>query len=153
MKKLMLVAVLLAAVSFAVPPKGGCVPVLAGCCIGPRVGLEMNEGTKIKGDEWLGLAGSILVGVNVSPYMAGYQAFVGETMNEQKADQRLGGPMIKAKAPESAGGCGPALASFCMGPRLGLEMNDGRKQNEANAGPQPPADSGALALIIGPPSL
>ena len=126
MKKLILVTVLLAAVSFAVPPKGGIVPCLSTCCLGPRVGLEMNEGTKVKSDEWLGLIGGMLVGVNVSPYMAGYQAFTGESMNEQKVDQRLGGPMIKASAPKATGGCGPALGSFCLGPRVGLEMNDGR---------------------------
>ncbi|HOW27709.1 MAG TPA: hypothetical protein PK876_04305 [Elusimicrobiota bacterium] len=35
--------------------KGGCGPFFASCCLGPRIGLEMNEGKEIKVIEWLRL--------------------------------------------------------------------------------------------------
>jgi hypothetical protein len=34
---------------------GGCGPFFASCCLGPRVGLEMNEGKPINVLEWLRL--------------------------------------------------------------------------------------------------
>ena len=37
--------------------KGGCSPMFASCCLGPRIGLEMNEGAPIKGYEWLNIIG------------------------------------------------------------------------------------------------
>jgi len=37
--------------------KGGYAPFFGSCCLGPRIGLEMNEGVAIKGYEWLNLIG------------------------------------------------------------------------------------------------
>lgn len=35
--------------------KGGTTPCLVGCCLGPRIGLEYNEGKEIETSEWLEL--------------------------------------------------------------------------------------------------
>tara|TARA_B100002003_G_scaffold229836_1_gene239497 strand:+ start:852 stop:1265 length:414 start_codon:yes stop_codon:yes gene_type:complete len=35
--------------------KGGVVPAAVSCMVGPRVGLEMNEGIPVETTEWLGL--------------------------------------------------------------------------------------------------
>lgn len=129
-KKIYIVLCLLILVStfvYSKPPKGGFVPCLSTCCLGPRVGLEMNEGTKVTNDEWLGLISGILLGVNVNTYMSSYKAFTGESMNEIKDREKIGGPLITASQPKETGGFVPALASCCLGPRIGLEMNDGRK--------------------------
>jgi len=42
--------------------EGGAGPCLASACIGPRVGLEMNEGKKIQTSEWIGLGGKLITG-------------------------------------------------------------------------------------------
>ncbi|MEK7275060.1 MAG: hypothetical protein AAB296_02820 [Candidatus Desantisbacteria bacterium] len=33
--------------------KGGMTPAFASCCLGPRIGLELNEGTPIRTEEWV----------------------------------------------------------------------------------------------------
>lgn len=33
--------------------KGGVTPGMASCCLGPRIGLEMNEGIPIRTEEWI----------------------------------------------------------------------------------------------------
>ncbi len=107
--------------------KGGMGPCLATCCLGPRVGLEMNENTDIRSDEWIGVLTSVLFAINTDIFMSGYKAAVGHSMNDERRRDRLGGPEIKAAGPKKQGGFGPMLASCCLGPRIGLEMNDGRK--------------------------
>ncbi|MDI6839988.1 MAG: hypothetical protein QMD71_03895 [bacterium] len=47
--------------------KGGCMSGLVGCLIGPRVGLELNEGKPVETTEWLRL---ILIGVLINDYQA-----------------------------------------------------------------------------------
>ena len=43
--------------------KGGCGPFFASCCLGPRIGLELNEGVAIQGYEWFNLIGiGVLIG-------------------------------------------------------------------------------------------
>jgi hypothetical protein len=121
---LIIITLFIPTVAFA---KGGMGPCLATCCLGPRVGLEMNEDTDIRGDEWNGLLWSLLLGINTNLYMSTYKAGIGKSMNDEKERERLGGPMIEAKAPKHEGGCGPMFGSFCLAPRIGLEMNDGRK--------------------------
>ena len=62
--------------------------------------------------------------------LEGYQAFEaynGKSMNEVRKEERLGGDMISANRTAEVGGPMPFLASCCLGPRVGLEMNDGRK--------------------------
>lgn len=117
---------IICSVANAKPPKGGAAPCLATCCLGPRVGLEMNEGTKVSNDEWFGVLTSLLLGINTNTYMSSYKAFTGESMNELKESENLGGPTINATVPQDTGGFTPCIASFCLGPRIGLELNDGR---------------------------
>ncbi len=127
MKKILVLVMAICAVAFAVPPKGGCAPLLATCCFGPRVGLEMNEGTRLRTVEQQYL-----------PYTPGHYAYIsdalwgpftGETMNDIRDREKLGGLPVKSKAltPEQSGGCGPLAASCCLGPRVAYEMNDNRK--------------------------
>lgn len=125
MKKI-LVLVLIAAlflptVAFA---KGGVAPCLATCCFGPRTGLEMNEGSSIRMTEWLSLVpfvNYIVLGLNA------YDGYNGKTMAQVAAKESLGGARVQATAPAKKGGIVPGLVSFCWGPRVGFEMNEGRK--------------------------
>jgi hypothetical protein len=105
--------------------KGGINPLLATCCIGPRVGLEMNEGTKIRDIEWIGFIGGLVF----SPLRLAYtiDPVTGKTMDEVRAKENLGGNPIYAKEPKQKGGFVPFLGACCLGPRVGLELNDGRK--------------------------
>ena len=99
-KKLVLLFVLsafccLMAVS-AAQAKGGAGPCLASCCLGPRIGLEMNEGEKVEMLEILRLVPIInIYAILYVSYDYGYQA---------------------------AGGKG-FLASCCLGPRVGGELD------------------------------
>lgn len=127
MKKLLgviLVATTLLSIAFSAT-KGGVGPCLATCCIGPRVGLEMNEGTKIRNMEWVAFIGGMVFGpirlVNV------IDPVTGKTMDEVRAKENLGGNPILAKEPKQKGGFIPLLGACCLGPRVGLELNDGRK--------------------------
>jgi len=47
--------------------KGGCMSGLVGCLIGPRVGLELNEGKPVETTEWLRLVG---IGALINDYEA-----------------------------------------------------------------------------------
>ena len=76
--------------------KGGGGPFLASCCLGPRVGLELNEGQQVRTVEWVILASNI-VGIPVGQVWAGSEGW-------------------KAAGP---GGC---LANVCIGPRVGNEL-------------------------------
>ncbi len=75
----------LAITSFA-GDKGGIGPCCASLCLGPRVGLEMNEGKKIRTLEWLHL-------VPVVGYIAiifeTYEAYTGKTMSEVASAESL----------------------------------------------------------------
>ena len=126
MKKILLGLCLLATMSSALLAKGGCGPFLASCCIGPRVGLEMNEGTDIRSTEWIGFVSNLVI-TPVGNIVYGFDPATGKSMNEVRGKENLGGPAIKAQAPKNKGGLGPFLAGFCLGPRVGLELNDGRK--------------------------
>jgi len=56
MKKLLVIVCICLVATFAFgAEKGGIVPGLASCCLGPRVGLEMNEGKPIETMEIIGL--------------------------------------------------------------------------------------------------
>lgn len=75
----------LLSVAFAAD-KGGLAPCLATCCFGPRAGLEMNEGRKIRIVEWITLvpyAGSI------ARLYIGFEAMQGKTMSEIAAEEKL----------------------------------------------------------------
>jgi len=74
--------------------KGGAVPMLASCCIGPRVGLEMNEGKEILMYEWFRFIP--YVGQIIMAYGTGYQA----------------------------AGFNGFMASCCLGPRVGSQLNE-----------------------------
>ncbi|MDI6793713.1 MAG: hypothetical protein QME81_12760 [bacterium] len=77
--------------------KGGAGPFFGSCCVGPRIGLEMNEGVEVELMEVLRLAPYVggLIHLYVS-YDYGYKA---------------------------AGEKG-FLASCCIGPRVGKEFNE-----------------------------
>jgi len=72
--------------------KGGVGPFLASCCLGPRVGLELNEGQQVRTVEWVRLV--------FSPAGLVWSGSEG----------------WKAAGP---GGC---LANVCIGPRVGNEL-------------------------------
>jgi len=80
--------------------KGGSGPFLASCCIGPRVGLEMNEGQTIKGTEWARAFGGFV------PYLGGIIVLVAVVMQGSKT------------------GLDGVLAECCIGPRVGEQLND-----------------------------
>ena len=104
MKKLPIVAgiVVLACLAMIAVPgqagaKGGAGPCLASCCLGPRIGLEMNEGEKVETIELAQIVPGI--GQLCHLYLAydyGYKT-AGVT------------------------GC---LASCCLGPRVGQQLNE-----------------------------
>ncbi|MBU4444051.1 hypothetical protein KJ656_03070 [bacterium] len=88
--------------------KGGVVPCLASCLIGPRVGLEMNEGIKINTSEYIALGGSVIgpavsgnIGTLISMGTKGYMAY---DMGNKNGFEGI-------------------LASFCLGPRIGNELD------------------------------
>jgi len=81
---------------------GGAGPFFASCCIGPRVGLEMNEGKEIKGTEWFRSLGSFI------PYVGGIISLVAIVMQG------------------SNNGFNGVMAECCIGPRVGEELNDRR---------------------------
>ena len=47
--------------------KGGCVPAAYSCFLGPRIGLEANEGIPVETTEWLRL---IIIGALINDYQA-----------------------------------------------------------------------------------
>ena len=92
--------------------KGGFGPCLASACIGPRVGLEMNEGKGIALSEWIALGGKLMSlaaieGVG-SVTAIGTQAYMAYA---------TGG---------KANGMSGFLASCCLGPRIGAELGERR---------------------------
>lgn len=103
--------------------KGGVTPFLASCCLGPRIGLEMNEDRSIRTMEWL----------RIVPYIGwipavidGVNAFDGKSFNNHLVKEVGGSEIEVATPPETKGGITPLLASCCLGPRIGYELNDGR---------------------------
>lgn len=105
--------------------KGGLGPCLASCFLGPRIGLEMNEGSKIRNAEWLALVASLVAGMGWAVNM--WDPMNGKSMNQIRRTENLGGVAVTARAPKQKGGLGAGLAGCCFGPRVGLELNDGRK--------------------------
>ena len=124
MKKFLLGLCLLAIMSSTLSAKGGVGPFLASCFLGPRVGLEMNDGSQVRTMEWIALAGNLVCGVG--GVINGIEPAMGRTMNEARSAERLGGTAVRAVRPKEKGGVGPFLAGCCLGPRVGLELNDGR---------------------------
>ena len=66
--------------------KGGCLPFLGSCCLGPRIGLEMNEGRQVRTLEWLLLVP--YVGLFTRLWMS-IEAYDGKTMSEIAAEENL----------------------------------------------------------------
>ena len=83
-----------------VAKKGGAGPFFASCCIGPRVGLELNEGKSIKGTEWARAFGGFV------PYLGGIIVLVAVVMQGSKT------------------GFDGVLAECCIGPRVGEQLDD-----------------------------
>jgi len=80
--------------------KGGIMPCLASCLIGPRVGLEMNEGKKVETIELLHAFG-------------GYIPYVGCCVR----------PVTSYMIGGKTNGVNGFLASCCLGPRVGSQLN------------------------------
>ncbi len=86
---------------------GGFVPCLASCLIGPRVGLEMNEGRDIETSEWIMLGGTLISAAPVVGQIAatGTRAYNAYVMGAKK------------------NGLEGGLASFFLGSRIGNELD------------------------------
>ncbi|UCH62221.1 MAG: DUF2380 domain-containing protein [Fidelibacterota bacterium] len=95
--------------------KGGLGPCLASAYIGPRVGLEMNEGKEIQTSEWIGLAGKLIAGasnfanLDVTFWTQSYMAY---------------------KTGYKANGLDGCLASYFLGPRIGAELHERRIRSD-----------------------
>ncbi len=88
---------------------GGPWPFLASCCIGPRVGLQMNEGVAVRDVEqfsWLPVVGWF----GYRFYMA-WEAGQGKTFSEIAAEERLGPGDGGAPEGGPAAGAGPSADS------------------------------------------
>jgi len=91
--------------------QGGFAPCLATCMIGPRVGLEMNEGIDINQSEWIMLGGQV-VGGGMTGAMTGLgSAIVTGTRAYMAYDMG------------NKNGFEGVLASYCLGPRVGNELD------------------------------
>lgn len=81
--------------------------------IGPRVGLEMNEGNdNIYQSEWIALGGSVVGGSMTGVLQPLGSAIVSGTRAYMAYD--MGG---------KTNGLEGALASYCLGPRVGNELH------------------------------
>lgn len=130
MKKIVIaLLVLLMAFPAATFAKGGLGPCLATCCFGPRVGLEMNDGKSVRLMEWLTLLvdNFAVPGFYIGRTVNSLESAFNKGMNETTTAENLGGPQIKSNGPKLGGGWTPFLASCCLGPRIGMELNDGRR--------------------------
>jgi|ADurb_H2B_02_Slu_FD_contig_31_1769446_length_600_multi_11_in_0_out_0_1 hypothetical protein len=86
--------------------KGGCMPGLASCCLGPVPGGQvMNSGYKIPGRAWIRLC------ILPIAYDA-FKAYQGETAEEYIGVDSIDQPADGGKK----GGIAPALVSCCLGP-------------------------------------
>lgn len=90
--------------------RGGFVPCLATCLVGPRVGLEMNEGKELYDTEWI-LLGANVLGSVVGPTSIGPLV---STAGRLYAAYEMGGKKNGFKG---------ALASYFIGPRVGYELH------------------------------
>ncbi len=100
-------------VTFPSHSRGGIGPALASCMIGPRVGLEMNEGNDtIYLSEWIALGGSFIGGSLTGPFTPLGSAIATGTRAYMAYD--MGG---------KTNGLEGALASYCLGSRVGYELH------------------------------
>lgn len=93
--------------------RGGIGPCAASCLIGPRVGLEMNEGKDIRTSEWIALGGS-MVGSGVT------------TVPGASAIPFLTRAYMAYEMGYMANGIKGCIASFVLGPRIGNELDTRR---------------------------
>ncbi len=92
---------------------GGIGPALASCLIGPRVGLEMNEGNdEIYLSEWIALGGLVVGGSAKWPFTIAGNMIANGTRAYMAYDR--GGINNSFEG---------ALASFFLGPRVGNELH------------------------------
>lgn len=103
-------------------------PCLATCCIGPRVGLEMNDGGRVSSLEVLTLVGDgVILPMLGLPLPLFQSVMVGQAGLGSSMDSADMGKPIEVQGEFKKGGCTPFLASCCIGPRVGYELNDGRQ--------------------------
>ena len=116
MKKVILVSiliVLLVGLTFAQEKKGGVAPCLASCLVGPRVGLEMNEGQDVYQSEWIALGGALVGGAMGGAVGAGLGGAIATGTRAYNAYEMGAKP----------NGFEGALASFFLGSRVGNELH------------------------------
>lgn len=116
-------------------PAGGIVPCLLTCYIGPRAGLEYNEGRKVATIEWIELlamlvpfAGPVLR-FGIILVMDAMPAMNGKTMSEWVAENQLDTRPIAAPAggpSPTKGGFLACLTACCLSPRISYERNESR---------------------------
>ena len=80
----------------AAAEKGGIYPMFGSCCVGPRIGLEMNEGKEIQQIEWIAFVLNFIYGI---------------------------GHIVSGIAQGSKNGVGGFFASCCLGPRVGEQLD------------------------------
>lgn len=107
----------------AKPDAGGIMPCLLTCYLGPRVGVEYNEGRAVSTMEWLQLV------ARIGTLILAFKAMGGTTMSEYAKENGLDSRPIPAPKGNAAskGGITACLVTCYMGPRVALERNEGRK--------------------------
>lgn len=116
-------------------PVGGIVPCLLTCYIGPRTGLEYNEGRKVAQIEWIELIATLvpfvgfLIRMGIRVVTGSIPAMNGKTMSEWVGENQLDTRPIPALPGPSAtrGGIGACLVACCLSPRNAYERNESRK--------------------------
>lgn len=107
----------------AKPDAGGITPCFINCYIGPRSGLEYNEGRGIATMEWISLVFS------PARLIMALQAYQGKTMSEWAKENAMDSRPIPAPKGNAAskGGITACLVTCYFGPRVAFERNEGRK--------------------------
>jgi len=117
-------------------PAGGIVPCLLTCYIGPRTGLEYNEGRKVSQIEWIELIATLvpfvgfLIRMGIRLVTGALPAMGGKTMTEWVGenpglDTR---PIPPPPGPSATrGGASACFIACCLSPRNAYERNESRR--------------------------
>ena len=107
----------------AKPDAGGLTPCLLTCYLGPRTGLEYNEGRGVATMEWIALV------IGLARIIPALQAYQGMSMTQWAKENAMDSrpiPSPKGNV-ESKGGISACLIACYLGPRPAMERNEGRK--------------------------
>ncbi len=110
---------------------GGFEPCLSSCCIGPRVGLEMNEGVDIHRSEWIAFGGQLVSSALGSSTTYDVDPTTGEIQLTANPLEPVGSAIAtgtRAYMAYDRGGKANGfygfLASYFIGPRVGAELHE-----------------------------